>query len=210
MALGWWVAGVAGTVLAGLAGWLAATRVWFAPPPRWSETRVRFLGRGGGSQAKGDFGELLTAAILTQTGWRQLPSKVDASGHGIDGLFVRPGWLGQRVLLTETKVNASPFKRHQLSTAKLIRALGDLYAVGALDWQTAAAIIRGLKWRSFAVKKEHWHHALHKGITTVCRADRLGRLVGRSKTRDTAALMESLAMMLGALDREGRYIETRD
>lgn len=195
-------------LLAGVAAWLLAVRVRFSPPPRWSEAKVRFLGRGGGSQAKGDFGELLTAAILTQTGWRQLPSKVDASGHGIDGLFVRPGWLGQRVLLTETKVNVSPNKPHQLSNAKLIRALGDLYCVGALDWDTAAAIIRGLKWRSFAVKKEHWHHSLHKGVTSVRRATAKGTLTDRAITRNTAHLMECLAMMLSALDRDGRYIWT--
>ena len=199
-----------GIFLAGLGLWLGLARVSFLPPPRWSEARVRFLGNNP-NQPKGDFGELLTAAILTQNGWRQLPSKLDAGGHGIDGLFVRPHWLtGFRLLITETKVNASPFKQHQLSTPKLIRALGDLYAVGALDWQTSAAIIRGLKWRSFAVRKEHWHHALHKGITTVRRARRDGNLIGRSRVRDTAHLMESLAMMLSGLDRENRYIQTQD
>jgi len=167
---------------------------------------VRFQGKSP-NQPKGDFGELLTAAILTQNGWRQLPSKIDASGHGIDGLFLRQHWLtGFRVLITETKVNASPFKLQQLSTPKLIRTLGDLYAVGALDWQTSAAIIRGLKWRSFAVRKEHWHHALHKGMTTSRRARRDGKLIGRARIRDTACLMESLAMMLDGLDRENRYL----
>jgi len=202
------LAGVAALVAAGLAITVSAffwLRVALVPPPRWSEARVRFLG----SQPKGDFGELLTAAILTQRGWRQLPSKVDAHGRGIDGLFVRRHWLtGFRVLITETKVNASRFKQHQLATPTLIRALGDLYAVGALDWPTSAAIVRGLKWRSFAVRKEHWHHALHSGLTTVRRTRRDGKLVGRARIRDTAALIESLAMMIGAMDREGRYIHT--
>jgi hypothetical protein len=167
---------------------------------------VRFRG----NQPKGDFGELLTAAILTQCGWRQLPSKVDAAGHGIDGIFIRPHWLGVRILLTETKVNASRFKREQLATPKLVRALGDLYLMGVLDEAAATAIIRGLKWRSFLVTKEHWHHSLHQGLTTVRRARRDGRLTGRFRKRDTAALMESLAMMLGALDRQGRYIVAGD
>lgn len=193
----------------GFLTWLKVSQVRFTPPPRWSEARVRFRGQDP-RHVKGDFGELLTAAILTQHGWRQLPSKIDAAGHGIDGVFVRRGWLGLRVLLTETKVNASPFKRHQLANAKLIRALGDLYAVGALDWQTSAAIIRGLKWHSFAVTKAHWHHSLHHGITTVRRASANGGLIGRPRRHDTAALMESLTMMLSALDRDGRYIATDD
>jgi len=47
---------------------------------------------------------------------------------------------------------------------------------------------------------------LHNGITTVTRADRQGRLWRRCRKHDTATLMESLAMMIGALDREGRYL----
>ena len=203
--MGWCLA-CAGMVLAALALWLAWSRIAFSPPPRWSEARVHFLGHG---QAKGDFGELLTAAILTQNGWRQLPSKIDANGHGIDGLFLRRHWLlGFVVLLTETKVNSSRYRRAQLAQDKLIRAVGDLYAVGALDWQTSAAIVRAMKWRSPHVRREFWHHSLHKGITTVRHADRQGRLRSHARKRDTAALMESLAMMIGALDREGRYIQT--
>jgi hypothetical protein len=170
---------------------------------------VRFLGVGGGSQSKGDFGEMLTAVILTQQGWRQLPSKIDGGGTGIDGLFLRRSWLtGFRVLITETKVNTSRFKRHQLANATLIRMLDDLYAIGAIDWQTAAAIIRGLRWHSFAVRKEYWHHSLHKGIITVRRANAKGSRTGRTRYRDTATLMESLAMMLSGLDREEQYIAT--
>ena len=205
--MGVW-AGIAGLLTAILAAavlWAGGLR--FAPPPRWSEPRVRFLGPNRGSQTKGDFGELLTGAILTQTGWRQLPSKLDAAGHGIDGVFVRRGWLGLRVLITETKVNASPFKLHQLSNTKLIRALGDLYVMGVLEEATAAAIVRGLEWRSPAVRKEHWHHSLHKGLTTVRHANRHGQLVGRARVRDTAALMESLAMGLSGMDREGMYVD---
>jgi len=195
-----------GAALAGLCGYLLWSRIALAPPPRWSEARVRFLGSG---QVKGDFGELLTAAILTQQGWRQLPSKIDAHGHGIDGLFIRPHpLLGFRVLLTETKVNSSRYRREQLANAKLIRALGDLYAVGALDWKTSEAIVRALRWRSPHAVKEFWHHSLHSGLTSVERADRVGRLKGRAKSRDTAALMESLALMIGALDRGEHYIQS--
>jgi hypothetical protein len=202
--MGWGLA-FAGGVLAAIVLWLGWSRIVLTPPPRWSEAQILFLGHG---QAKGDFGELLTAAILTQNGWRQLPSKIDAGGHGIDGLFLRRHWLlGFVVLLTETKVNASRYRRAQLAQDKLIRAVGDLYTVGVLDWSTAAAIVRAMKWRSPHVRREFWHHSLHNGITTVTRADRQGRLQGRPRKRDTAALMESLAMMIGALDREVRYLE---
>ncbi|GAA0533099.1 hypothetical protein FHS83_002884 [Rhizomicrobium palustre] len=180
-------------------------RIALSPPARWTEARVRFLGHG---QVKGDFGELLTAAILTQQGWRQLPSKIDAGGHGIDGLFIRRGLIGWRVLITETKCNASSYRPAQLETAKLIRALGDLYAMGALDWATSDAIIRALKWRSPRVRKELWRHHLHIGHTTITRTNRLGVLNRHPRKRDTAALMESLAMMIGAMDREGRYVLT--
>lgn len=176
------------------------SRIALRPPPRWSEAGVRFLGNG---QAKGDFGELLTAAILTQEGWRQLPSKLDANGHGIDGLFIRRSLLGFRVLITETKCNASRYRRAQLENAKLIRALGDLYAVGVLDWKTSGAIVTALRRRSVFVRKELWRHSLYEGLTTIEAADRLGRLKGRTRKRDTACLMESLAMMLGTHD--GRY-----
>lgn len=200
----------AGIAVCALGLWLIGGRMPLPQPPRWSEARVRFLGVGGGSQAKGDFGELLTGVMLTQAGWRQLPSKLDTAGHGIDGIFVARGWLGYRVLLTETKVNASPFKLHQLSNAKLIRALGDLYVMGVLDETTARTIIRGLKWHSPRVRKEHWHHNLHLGITTSRRANAHGHLIGRARKRDTAAVMESLAMGLSGMDRSDAYIETRD
>ena len=203
--MGWGLA-LAGVVLAGLGLWLGWSRIAFTPPPRWSEARVRFLGKDPG-RPKGDFGELLTAAILTQQGWRQLPSKINAGGHGIDGLFLRRhGLLGFVVLLTETKVNSSRYRPAQMAQDKLIRALGDLYLVGTLDWPTSAAIVRAMRWRSPNLRREYWHHSLHNGITTVTRADRQGRLRGNPRKRDTAALMESLAMMIGALDREGRYI----
>lgn len=200
----WEIAFAAG-ILAGLAGYLVWSRIALAPPARWSEARVRFLGNG---QVKGDFGELLTAAILTQQGWRQLPSKIDPHGHGIDGLFIRRGLFGWRVLITETKCNASTYRPAQLEIAKLIRALGDLYAVGTLDWKTSDAIIRALKWRSPRVTKELWRHHLHTGHTTITRTNRLGHLKPHTRQRDAVHLMESLAMMIEALDREGRYVLT--
>lgn len=203
--MGWALAAIS-AILAAVALWLGWSRIALSPPPRWTEARIQFMGHG---QAKGDFGELLTAAILTQKGWRQLPSKIDEHGAGIDGLFLRRHWLlGFVVLVTETKVNSSRFRRAQLAQDRLIRAVGDLYAVGALDWQTSAAIIRAMKWRSPNLRREFWHHSLHDGITTVRRADRFGRLHGRVRKRDTAALMESLAMMIGALDRDHSYIQT--
>lgn len=198
--MGIWAALLA--VAAGLGLYVWWRRIAVLPPPRWSEARAYFQN----SQVKGDFGELLTAVILTQQGWRQLPSKLDAHGHGLDGLFLRRGLLGQRILITESKVNASRYKPAQLDNTKLIRALGDLYAVGVLDWQTSAAIIRALKWRSPALRKELWRHSLHQGRTTITRANRHGALARRGRSHDTAALMESLAMMLGQMDREGLYL----
>jgi len=63
--------------------------------------------------------------------------------------------LGFVVLLTETKVNSSRYRPAQMAQDKLIRALGDLYLVGALDWATSAAIVRAMRWRSPNLRREY-------------------------------------------------------
>ncbi|MGC9955209.1 MAG: hypothetical protein ABSD21_13190 [Rhizomicrobium sp.] len=204
-----WQAVLLGVLFAGVGLYLLWSRVSFAQPPRWSEARLAFKGNNPNGP-KGDFGEILTAVILTQQGWRQLPSKLDDAGHGIDGVFIRPNWLtGLDILITETKVNSSSYKPAQLSHNKLIRALGDIYLIGNLDWNTANSIVGAMKRRSPRVRKEYWHHTLHNGRTVIQQANRRGALVGRTREYDRVCLMESLAFTLSALDRQRSYLEAK-
>jgi hypothetical protein len=159
------------------------------------------------STDQGNFGELLTAIILTQQGWRQLPSKLGGGGQGIDGLFVQPRRFGFAVLMTETKTNGGKYEDRQLEAGKLIRTIGELYVVGEIDWPTADEIIRGMRYRSPYIRKECWRHMLDGGQTIIRRADRNGILEDRTKISDNKHLMESLTMMLAIFDREGRYIK---
>lgn len=180
------------------------TRVTFVLPPPLGPLRTCFVQ----SNDQGNFGELLTAVILTQQGWRQLPSKLGGGGHGIDGLFVRPRLLGFAVLITETKTNVSRYRDSQLENRNLIRTIGELYTIGEMSWQIADEIIRGLKYRSPHIRKECWRHIFENGQTLVRRANRKGKLARRTATRDHAHLMESLTMMLSIFDRDGHYLRT--
>jgi hypothetical protein len=161
------------------------------------------------SNDQGNFGEILTAVVLTQRGWRQLPSKLGGGGQGIDGLFVRRGLLGAAVLISETKTNASPYKPRQLEAAKLIDDIGELYLIGALDFKTSDAIVRALKRRAPSIRKECWRHYLDSGKTVIHRAGHDGMLARRTRTRDHLLLVESLAMMLVTFDREGKHLTAK-
>jgi hypothetical protein len=197
--MGWVLAGL-GIVLAALAVWWA--RIAFRPPSR---LRPGFIA----TNDQGAFGELLTAAYLTAHGWRQLPSKLGGGGAGIDGLFVRQGIFGRRILIVETKTNASRYKPRQLANATLIATLGELYLIGSLPHDAAQEIIDALKRRSPAVRKECWRHDLTTGQTHIRAARSDGMRHRRVRSVDHTALMESLTMMLAALDRNGEYIRVR-
>jgi hypothetical protein len=173
-------------------------------PPRGPQ-----FGRFKQSNDQGNFGELLTAVVLTQKGWRQLPSKLGGGGKGIDGLFVRPGLFGSAVLITETKTNVSPYKPRQLEAGKLIRDMDELYAVGVLDFKTSAAIVRALRRCSPTVRKECWRHYLNNGETVIHVAGHNGELRRGPMTRNHLLVIESLAIMLAQFDRAGYYLAAK-
>lgn len=200
-----WIAIIAGVIVLGAVLYIRWMGVHLDLPPPMSAAGAHFTA----SNDQGNFGELLTAVILTQQGWRQLPSKLGGGGQGIDGLFVRPGPFEFALLITETKTNSSRYKPSQLETRKLIRTLGELYLVGELPWPVADEIIRGLRYRSPFIRKECWRHMLDSGKTLIQRANRKGDPVGRVKTRENAYLMESLTMMLAIFDREGKYVKEK-
>jgi hypothetical protein len=192
-----------GVVAVGIA-YIAWARISLNLPVPRGPAHARFVQ----SNDRGNFGELLTAVILTQQGWRQMPSKLGGGGHGIDGLFVRPSLLGFDILITESKTNVSPYKSRQLESAKLIRTVGELYLIGEMDRLTADSIVRGLKRHAPSIRKECWRHLLVSGRTLIRRANRKGELSPRALTRDHAYLMESLTTMLAIFDREEHYLQT--
>ena len=200
----YWVGTAAVVIALGIGLYARWVAIFLCPPP----LRTAFSAKFTISNDQGNFGELLTAVILTQQGWRQLPSKLGGGGHGIDGLFVRRRQFGYAVLMTETKTNVSRYRDSQLENRKLIRTIDELYAVGEMSWQIADEIVRGLKYRSPHIRKECWRHMLESGQTLIRRANRKGELSPRALTRDHAYLMESLTTMLAIFDREEHYLQT--
>lgn len=201
--MGWAFAALGLVIAAALVVWWRRVALVLPPP---AGVRATFVA----SNDQGNFGELLTAVALTSAGWRQLPSKLGGGGHGIDGLFVRRGLFGHRVLIVETKTNVSPYKPRQLANKTLIRTIGELYLVGQLDRATATALVGALRRRAPSVRKECWRHRLASGWTEVRRARADGGLRRRTQMRDLRGLAESLAMMLAAFDRDGAHIHARN
>lgn len=199
---------LAAAALAGMVLWGGVWLFWrlsFPLPARKAVEGRPFLA----SNDQGNFGEILTAVLVVGRGWRQLPSKLAGGGHGIDGLFVRRRGGGLHVLITETKTNTSSYKTHQLETGKLIATIAELFAEGWMEWDIAQAIIRGLKRRSPFVHRQCWRHLLNSGQTLIYRANRSGELTVTSRACNSAAMMESLLMMLGDFDRSHQYIAAR-
>jgi hypothetical protein len=161
------------------------------------------------SQVQGDFGEMLTDAILAHEGWKKFASKF-GGGRGIDGLFVREvrGGGGFEALAVETKTNLAHYDPSSMSDAKLERDIGALYAEGAfgrsVNEATARELIRGLKSGPPFFRKELWRHDLSSGVTTVTQLGPGGELRGGT-ARSHGRLMAALAIALKQIDREGRY-----
>ena len=155
---------------------------------------------------QGDFGEMLTNIILSQDGWKLLPSKF-AGGRGLDGLFVREvkGGGGFEALAVETKTNNAGYEQASMSDAKIARNIGDLYQAGALNKQAAEELVRGLTNGPPFFRKELWRHDLSSGVTAIMQLGANGEQKAGT-SRSYARLMASLHASLKQLDRTATYV----
>jgi hypothetical protein len=160
----------------------------------------------GDLHAEGDFGEILTSALLSSQGWKQLPSKL-LGGRGIGGLFVREvrGGGGYECLAVETKTNSTPFDPASMSDDKIAAGIGELYELGALSKATADELERGLEQGNSFFRKELWRHDLSNGLATITELGRKGEK-DRSLTRSNARLVSALHMSLEHFDRHAVYL----
>lgn len=155
----------------------------------------------------GNFGEVLTLAILASDGWRAINGKPGTGPQGIDGVFLKPVAGGWRGLFVETKTNSGGYADKSMSDSKLIGNLQSLWATShAPDLQAAyAALIDGLQTGSPAVGKALWRHILATGETHVTPLGRKGERLGEYARHDNRAMMDALQLGLREFDREGRY-----
>jgi hypothetical protein len=157
-------------------------------------------------QVQGDFGEMLTAVMLSFEGWKQLPSKMQG-GRGIDGLFVRElrGGGGFEALCVETKTNNNAYDATSMTDVKLVADIGELYAGGRIGKQAAEELTRAVRQGPSFLRKELWRHDLSNGLTTISELGRNGEK-GRAITRSCARLMSALYASLEQLDRSSVYV----
>lgn len=153
-----------------------------------------------------DFGDMLTNIILSQDGWKKLPSKF-VDGRGIGGLFAREvqGGGGFEMLAVETRTNNTPFDVASLSDDKLARDIGDLYDAGAIGKAMADELVRGLTNGAPFFRKEFWRHDLGSGVTTISPVAQAGDQRA-ALSRSHARLIASAYMSLTQMDREAIYI----
>ena len=156
--------------------------------------------------AQGDFGEMLTNIILTQEGWKQLPSKF-VGGRGLDGLFVREvkGGGGFEALAVETKTNNAGYEQSAMSNAAVARNIGDLYEAGALGKPVADELVRGLTNGPPFFRKELWRHDLSNGVTAIVQIGANGEQKSGT-SRSYARLVASLHASLKQFDRSATYV----
>lgn len=177
-------------------------RVSDAPDLRLADFR-------GDQGVQADFGELLTSAVLSTQGWKQLPSKAHG-GRGIDGIFVRElkGGGGYECLAIEGKTNSVNYNPAAMTDEKLSADIESLYELGALTKTEADELLRALGEGPSFFRKELWRHDLSSGLTTITELDRKGEK-GKSRTRSNARLMSALFMSLEQFDRGALYLGDR-
>ncbi|NOT39216.1 MAG: hypothetical protein HOP13_01855 [Alphaproteobacteria bacterium] len=154
--------------------------------------------------AKGDFGEILTTAIMTTSGWVQIPSKVRGN-HGIDGLFIRKGEKGTEVRIVESKVDQGKLAPGQMSDQWVDDNLVALEGLG-MPSNDIAEIRAALARRSAWLRKEVWTYDLYRGRIEIYLLDRDGRQIGstfREEAREP--LVGALFSAIRAFDRENEY-----
>ena len=153
-----------------------------------------------------DFADLMSAALLSAQGWKQLPSRFQHD-RGIGGLFVREvrGGGGHECLAIDSLSNGSSYDPATMSDTKLAADIAQLYELGAFSKHTADELMRGLHQGASFFRKELWRHDLSSGLTTICELGRKGEK-GRSVTRSNARLMSALYLSLVHFDRDAVYL----
>ncbi len=146
-----------------------------------------------GTRQQGDFGELLTAVMVTAQGYSQIPSQYNRN-NGLDGVFVKrdkPGAFSH-VLITETKTGQPKISSDIMTDAGVRRRLDRMYAEGLLTYETAALLIKMLDKGSKNFKKQLWQHRLGSGETFVYDLDADQKFIGKPHDMTNKGLFEAL------------------
>jgi hypothetical protein len=185
-----------------------------APPPKPTPLQVRISDPPdlkpshfrGDPHIQNNFAELMSAAILSAQGWKQLPSRFHRD-RGIGGLFLREvrGGGGYECLAIESLSNTATYDPVTMQDTKLAADIAQLYELGAFPKATADELMRGLHQGASFFRKELWRHDLSSGLTTISELGRKGEK-GRSVTRSNARLMSALYLTLTHFDRDAVYL----
>jgi hypothetical protein len=175
--------------------------VKFSDPPDLKLSQFK-----GDTRIQNDFADLMTSAILSSQGWKQLPSRYHGD-RGIGGLFLREvrGGGGYECLAVESASNGTNYDPASMADTTLAAEIAQLYELGAFPKQTADELMRGLHQGSSFFRKELWRHDLSSGLTTISELGRKGEK-GRSLTRSNARLMAALYLALASFDRDAVYL----
>jgi len=175
--------------------------VKFSDPPDLKLSHFK-----GDTRIQNDFADLMTSAILSSQGWKQLPSRYHGD-RGIGGLFLREvrGGGGYECLAVESASNGTNYDPGSMADTTLAAEIAQLYELGAFPKQTADELMRGLHQGSSFFRKELWRHDLSSGLTTISELGRKGEK-GRSLTRSNARLMAALYLALASFDRDAVYL----
>ncbi len=154
------------------------------------------------TRQQGDFGELLTAVMVTAQGYVQLPSQYNRN-NGLDGVFVRrtqPGAFSD-VLIAETKTGQARLSSDIMTDKGVRRRLDKMYAEGLLTYETAELLIKMLDARSPNFRKQLWQHQLATGQTFVYALDADQNFIGAAKDVTNKGLFEALVRNMVTLGK---------
>ncbi len=149
------------------------------------------------TRQQGDFGEMLTAVMVTAQGYVQLPSQYGRN-NGLDGVFVKrekPGAFSE-VLITETKTGQAKINSDIMTDAGVRRRLDKMYAEGLLTYETADALIKLLDARAPNFKKQLWQHRIATGECFAYDLDAKQNFIGTPTEATNKGLFEALVRNL--------------
>jgi hypothetical protein len=134
-------------------------------PPQFTPPKDKLVNQQyfNDSSEFGHFGEMLTAVLVANEGWYQIPSHTGGgSALGLDHIFIKEVTTGRyEVLLIETKITGSSnenYDEKEMSDVEVKRRLGDWSELDESHRQMATEIIAAIDRRSQYVKKELWLH----------------------------------------------------